>query len=141
MNGGAGKDKIMSFFAEADTFVYGAASDSTGAAFDILRVCDFALDMFELPTAVTGVDAAIATGTLRGWLFDADLAAAADAAHLGANHAVIFTPDAGNKAGMTLLIVDLNGIAGYQSGADLVVRLVNAANLGSLGTEDFLSTI
>jgi microcystin-dependent protein len=138
LNGGAGKDKLMSFVVDPDTFLFSAASDSTGRFHDIARNVDFASEKFDTPATITGIDATIATGTLRGWLFDTDLAAAADAAHLGADHAVIFTPDAGNKAGKMFLVVDLNGIAGYQADEDLVVELRTVSNLGSIGTEDFI---
>jgi microcystin-dependent protein len=138
LNGGAGKDKLMSFVADPDTFLYTAASDSTGDGFDIVRAADFATETFDTTATITGIDATIATGMLRGWLMDSDLATAADAAHLGANHAVLFTPDSGNKAGKTFLVVDLNGVDGYQAGADLVVRLLNPQNLGSMGTGDFI---
>jgi hypothetical protein len=123
---------------KADAFVYASASQSTGPSYDTVAKFDFTEDAFDLPGAVTAIDAAIATGTLRTGQFDADLAAAADAVHLGANHAVIFTPDAGNLGGRTFLIADVNGTAGYQAGEDLVMRLTNATNVASFGIEDFI---
>jgi hypothetical protein len=135
--GGAEADLIYSRPGH-DRFAYDAASDSTGPSFDTIRKCDFERDSFDLPDAVTGIDAVIAAGRLHRSDFDSDLAAAADAAHLGAGHAVLFTPDAGNLRGNTFLAVDMNGTAGYQSGEDLVVMLANAKNLASLGVEDFV---
>ena len=44
---------------------------------------------------------------------------------------------AGNLAGHTYIIVDANGVAGYQAGADFVIELTAATNLGSLSTADF----
>jgi Ca2+-binding RTX toxin-like protein len=137
LNGGGSKD-ILDGGSSADTFVYNSALDSTSKKGDTLRNADFAADKFDLAVAITGIDATIASGLLRKGNFDADLAAAVDAAHLAANHAVVFTPDAGNLAGKTILVVDLNGTAGYQSGEDLVVRLENTVNLASLGIEDFV---
>jgi hypothetical protein len=54
---------------------------------------------------------------------------------LGANHAILFTPTSGNLSGHTFLIVDLNATAGYQGGADLVVRIVAS---GTLDASDFI---
>ena len=34
-------------------------------------------------------------------------------------------------------IVDVNGVAGYQAGQDLVIELDNAQNLGSLSAGNF----
>ena len=56
---------------------------------------------------------------------------------LAANHAVLFTPDGGTRAGHIFMIVDQNGAAGYQAGADLVIEFVNGTNLASLGTGNF----
>jgi Ca2+-binding RTX toxin-like protein len=137
LSGGAGADWLQGG-GGADTFVFAAASDSTGRDFDTIESANLALDRFDIAGSVTAIDTAITEGALHGRFFDADLAAAADAAHLGANHAVLFTPDAGSQAGHTFLVVDLNGAAGYQSGGDLVVRLVDAANPASLGTGSFI---
>jgi serralysin len=106
----------------------------------VTKNVDFAADKFDLAAAVTGIDADIDAGKLRNSAahFDGDLAAAEDAAHLAAHHAVLFTPDSGNLAGKTHLIVDVNGVAGYQSGANVVFQFVNPVNLASLGTEDFI---
>ncbi|HUO97234.1 MAG TPA: bluetail domain-containing putative surface protein, partial [Rhizomicrobium sp.] len=53
------------------------------------------------------------------------------------HHAVLFTPDAGALAGQQFLVIDTNGVAGYQAGADLVIRLVNPSNTGALGLGTF----
>ena len=58
-------------------------------------------------------------------MFNSDLSHAADAAHLGKHHAVLFTPDSGDLSGTTFLVIDTNGVAGYQAGADLVIQLVS----------------
>lgn len=36
---------------------------------------------------------------------------------------VLFTADSGTLSGHTFMIVDVNGTAGYQAGADLVVDI------------------
>jgi hypothetical protein len=78
---------------------------------------------------VTGVDTAITTGAVGATRrFDSDLASAVGATKLAAHHAVLFTPNSGPHAGETFLIVDANGVAGYQASADLVILLGNASN-------------
>ena len=69
---------------------------------------------------------------------DSDLALAVDSHHLGKFHAVLFTADSGSLAGETFLIVDANGVAGYQSGSDLVLHLAAPANSASLSIATFV---
>jgi Ca2+-binding RTX toxin-like protein len=129
MRGGAGNDQ----------FDYGAVAESTGDGHDTIKNIDFTQDTFSVPVTVTGVDAAITTGALdSGATFDATLTVAVNAGNLSAGHAVLFTADAGTRAGHTFLIVDQNGVAGYQAGADLVIELVNGSNLASLATGNFV---
>jgi hypothetical protein len=137
LDGGNARD-VLDGGIGADVFVYASAAESTSKKYDTVKGANFAADTFNLESAITSIDATIAAGTLSKSSFDADLAAAADAAHLAVNHAVLFTPDVGNLAGKTILVVDLNGAAGYQAGGDLVLRLENAVNLASLGVEDFI---
>jgi hypothetical protein len=40
-------------------------------------------------------------------------------------------------SGKTFLIVDANGVAGYQANADLVILLGNASSLAGLTATDF----
>ena len=49
----------------------------------------------------------------------------------------MFTPTSGNLAGHAFLIVDGNGTAGYQAGADLVIELTSATNLSHFALSDF----
>ena len=67
-----------------------------------------------------------------------DLAAAVTAAALPAGQAVLFDPSAGDQdlAGTVYLIVDANGIAGYQANQDWVFQLENHA--GTLDPTDFV---
>ena len=60
------------------------------------------------------------------------------AAPLLAHHAVLATSDQGAHAGETFLIVDANGVAGYQAREDFVSRLNSPVNLGSLSTDRFV---
>jgi len=129
LTGGGGKDTL-----EGDggnnLFRYDAVSDSTSIHYD--TVVNFALtrDAFGVQARVTGVDAAVTGGLLddsgAARIFDQQLAAAVDAAHLAAHHAVLFTPDSGNLAGEIFLIVDQNGTAGYQAGQDLVIHMTGS---------------
>lgn len=136
LDGGAGVDRLTGK-GGADTYVYGGASDSTGPAFDTVIGFDADDDKFDAGT-VNAIDTAIATGTLSRQTFNADLSAVVDDAHLAANDAVLFTPDAGGMEGRTFLIVDLNGTAGYQAGEDLVVTLKNAVHLDDLSAGNFI---
>jgi hypothetical protein len=142
--GGAGADI---FYAEggadtltgnggADTFAYLAVSDSTGPAYDTITDFTAGTDKFDLPVAVAAVDATVATGALSTVSFDTDLATAVGASQLAVGHAVLFTPDTGSLATHTFLVVDANGTAGYQAGADFVFD-VTGGSLGGLGTGDF----
>ena len=88
--------------------------------------------------AVSAINAEVTSGTLNGASFDADLANVINAAHLGAGHAVIYTPSAGDLTGQVFLIVDGNGVAGYQAGADLVIHLQNAQNIADISTANFV---
>jgi hypothetical protein len=137
LNGGAGRD-ILDGGKSDDRFIYAGASDSTGLQHDSIKKFDFAQDRFDTTASVAAIDAAVASGTLSKNSFDGDLAAAVGAGQLGAGNAVLFTPDAGNLAGKLFLVVDLNGTAGYQAGADLVVRLDGAKNTGSIDIGDFI---
>ena len=58
------------------------------------------------------------------------------AAALPLHDAVLFTPNAGGLAGHTFLIVDANGTAGYQAGADYVIDVTGIT--GTLGHSNFI---
>ncbi len=154
ITGGAGDDKIYGLGGAdtitggggADTFVYTLVNESTGnangTAYDTIVGFDASADHFNLqpdsPFGVTGVDAAVSSGTLSSASFDTNLAAAIGSGQMAAHHAVTFTADGGTLNTHTFLIVDINGVAGYQSGADFVFDITGAANLGSLGTGTFV---
>ena len=121
-----------------DTFGYDTARDSTSRDYDTIRGFDANAEFFDLPVAVTGIDPTIASGRLSEAQFNSDLAAAVNAATLLAHHAVLFTPDQGAHAGETFLIVDANGVAGYQGREDFVFRLDGPVNPGSLSTDRFV---
>ena len=113
----------------ADVFAYSSASESSGAGYDRLVDFDASEDKIDLPVTVTGFDAAISAGTLSAATLDADLSGALGG--LGAGRAVLFAPDSGDLAGTVFLIVDGNGVAGYQTGEDYVFALTGG-NLADL---------
>ncbi len=137
LTGGAGRDTLSGGLG-ADHFVFGGAGDSTSVNHDVVKGADFTADLWDVPATVTGVDAIIQHGKLTNGAFDDNLAHAADAAHLGAHHAVLFTPDSGNLAGTMFLLIDCNGVAGYQEGADLVIQLTTALNFAGIDAGDFI---
>ena len=144
--GGAGNDTITGLGAKdtltgaagSDTFVYGAASHSTSRNYDTITDLDGSSDVLDLWFQVTGVDASITGGSLGSRRFDSDLAAAVNGTKLAVHHAVVYTPSSGVPAGSKLLIVDANGVAGYQAGADLVILLGAGSNLTGLTAADFV---
>ncbi|HEV2815632.1 MAG TPA: calcium-binding protein [Allosphingosinicella sp.] len=127
--GGAGDDRIMgnggadmlSGGGGSDTFVYGDAGESSSTGYDTLAGFTAGTDHIDLPGTVSGFAAPIASGSLSTASFDADLGTAL--AGLGAAQAAWFAPDAGDLAGTVFLIVDANGIAGYQPGQDYVFAI------------------
>lgn len=137
LNGGAGRD-VLNGGTGADRFVFQLVSDSTGGRFDRIVGFDPAQhDKIHVPDGVTFVDAAIGGGALSRASFNSDLAAAVNGSALGSHHAVLFTPDAGSYAGDTFLVIDANGVAGYQANADFVIELSQAQHLTDLGAANF----
>lgn len=152
--GGRGNDRLegseladfLSGGAGDDHYVYGvgddgvdAATASTSTAYDTIDGFDFLQDHFELPAAVAAIDAKVKKGALNDATFDDDLAAAVKPIKLGAGDAVIFTPNSGDHAGETFLIIDHNGMAGYQASADVVIKLEHVSHLSSIDVTDFLA--
>ena len=121
--GGGGAD-ILSGGGGSDTFAYYGTAQSSGADYDVLADFNPGVDRIDLDVSVTGFDAAVQGGSLSGASFSADLGAALSG--LGAGHAVLYAPDAGDLAGTVFLVVDANGIAGYQEGEDYVFALAGA---------------
>jgi VCBS repeat-containing protein len=122
--GGAGAD-VLNGGVGADTFVYTKVSHSIGSSHDIIIGFDPTVDKIDLPTTVTGVDAAINVGNASAATLDADLTAALSG--LNANHAITFTASGGDLANHIFEVIDTNGIAGYQAGQDMVIELQSPA--------------
>jgi Ca2+-binding RTX toxin-like protein len=136
--GGLGADTLNAG-SSVNNFVYNHAAESTGPTYDTINGFDADRDHFILNVTVSGVDKAVAAGSLSTATFNADLTLDVGSAQLGAHDAVLFTASAGSLAGDTFLIVDENGTAGYQAGHDLVIQLTNTHNMGDFGTGNFMT--
>ncbi len=143
LTGGAGADQfkgglgadLLTGGAGADVYVAKTAAESTGPGYDTLVGFDFAVDRIDVAKAVKGIDATL-SGALSAGSIDSDLVAAFDPTHLAARHAALFTPTGGDLAGSTFLVVDANGVAGYQAGADYVFNVTGALNIASFDKTD-----
>ena len=138
LTGGGGADHLIAGGGH-DTFNYTQVRDSTSTTHDTITGFNASLDKFEFPFAVKGINSEITSGYLSASTFNANLAFAANASHLGAHDAVLFTPTSGTFRGDTFLIVDANGHAGYQAGQDYVIELTSGSHLSSLSTSDFIT--
>ncbi len=137
LNGGLGAD-LLDGGAGKDHFKYSAAVQSTGATFDtVVGFNQHDGDQFVLAFAVTGIDVTVSGGHFSKPSADADLAAAVTSGALGAHHALLFAPTTGDQHGGTFLVVDANGVAGYQAGQDLVIKLDAPVAFSALTTGDF----
>lgn len=132
LTGGAGNDLIFGNTggdtlrggAGLDTFLYDDAGQSTGVNYDRLLDFSFDDDLIRIAGQTHDSYSLVGTGTLSTASFDADLAAALNA-QLTGGRAVFFTPNAGTLAGSAFLVVDANGVDGYQSGQDYVFEVPN----------------
>ena len=136
--GGGGADTMHAGTGQ-DTFAYSAVADSTSTGHDTIVGFNALTDTFELegPALPEAIDPAVTTGKLQTSAFDADLAQYVGANQLHAGDAVLFTPSTGNLSGHTFLVIDENGVAGYQAGQDLVIELTSATNLSHFGLANF----
>ena len=128
LTGGAGNDILYGNLGAdsltggggADTYFYRSAAESTSSAHDFIHGFDFAADRLDLP-GIHDVFERLEQGHLDSANFDGDLAQAV-APHLQSGDSIFFTASSGDQAGRTFLVVDQNGIAGYQAGEDFVIR-------------------
>ncbi|HEY1709100.1 MAG TPA: calcium-binding protein [Rhizomicrobium sp.] len=132
--GGLGKD-MLTGGAGHDTFQYASVAQSSGPSFDIITDFSAAQDKFALTVGVAAINPTVTSGKLDSATFNVDLKQALGAAQLHAHDAVLFTPTTGSFAGDTFLVVDANGTAGYQAGADYVFEVNHLA--GQLTTANF----
>jgi Ca2+-binding RTX toxin-like protein len=134
LKGGAGADTLTGG-AGGDHFVYTAVSQSNGIHFDTITDAGFKHDKFDLDVVVKAIDAGV-TGTLNANNVDASLTDVAGSLH--AHHAMVVTDHGGALDGHQFLVVDANGVAGYQSGADYVFDITGATHLAALTKADFI---
>ena len=136
LSGGAGQDELREGGGPT-TFVFTAASDSSSNLYDTVTGFTASQDHFNMPVAVTSLGAPVAGGSLNSASFDADIASAVGA--IAAGEAIVFTPSSGDEHGanISFLIVNIDGVAGYQGGSDLVIRL-DTADLTGFGTDNFI---
>lgn len=122
----------------ADTIIYTTVNQSTGVNCDhvTFSVED---DVFKVPNAVTGVDEIVRT-KLNGTSdanFNSNLEDAIGSQELSGGHAVVLDVNQGDWSGQVFLIIDQNGSAGFQEGADIVINLVNSEHLGNFSADNF----
>jgi hypothetical protein len=133
---GAGADQItVSTTADFNIFDYTGIALSGATRDTIVNFNTSGHDVIAFHT-VNAVDSFVFGGTLDNANFDSDLASDIGAAQLHAGDAVLFEPDSGDLAVHQFLIVDGNGVAGYQAGSDLVIDITNG-NL-ALTTANFI---
>jgi Ca2+-binding RTX toxin-like protein len=136
ISGDEGADRLIGGGGD-DTFVYASAAESTSVTFDTIVGFNFKdTDIFDLPVGVTTVTQVIG-GTLDAATFDADLAVEMNAGVLSVNEAVLFTVTAGSYSGERFLIVDGNGVAGYQAGEDFVFLMEAPTKVAFFDVGDF----
>ena len=121
----------------ADTIVVRETRESTSLWYDLVIGMNLDEDVFDIgfvPTAVSRLEG----GRLRAVRFGDDLAAILDPDILGVGEAILFDPSRGSfESPRTLfLVVDTNGVAGYQDGFDIVIGLESA--VGQITLADFV---
>ena len=118
--GALGKDYLKGG-AGADAYSYRSAADSTSTGYDTIDGFEFGVDTLDLP----GVHDSYGhtAGSVSTATFDADLAAAT-VGMLGSS-ALFVDVVGGDLAGKLFLVIDQNGILGYQAGEDFVIELAN----------------
>jgi len=121
---GAGGADSLSGGAGADTFYYDDVSQSASTGFDRIFGFDENADRIDLPFAVPSF-AGSASGTLDFATMDSTFASTF--AGLGTHQAALFTATGGELAGFVFAVVDANGVAGYQAGADYVIGFTASA--------------
>jgi Ca2+-binding RTX toxin-like protein len=136
LSGGGGADFLRGGSGN-DFYFYGTPSESTGADYDTIYGFTPGGDGIVTNNHISDVETKVTHGSLSTASFDSDLAAAIGSGHMGAGRAVLFTPDAGTLSGKTFLVVDDNGVAGYQAGEDFVFRMQAGNSLNSLSAADF----
>ncbi len=135
--GGLGTDKTRGG-ENPTTFIFTGVAESTGAGRDWVDVLKPLKDDFDLDVTVTGVDPRVNARTMTEATLDFTLGAEIGAAQLAAGHAVVFKPSAGDLAGHFFLVVDANGVAGYQGGEDYVFEFAAGSHPNAMASGMFV---
>jgi Ca2+-binding RTX toxin-like protein len=133
LQGGLGSD-ILQGGGGSDTFVFDAAN-SAADGIDTILGFDARNDVLDLGDNITHVNSNLLGGLANSLSDITGLASGS----LGANDAMILKPLLGALGGDTFMVVDQNGVAGFQQGQDMIVQLVNATHLNDLSLDNFLS--
>lgn len=141
---GAGGDDYLRGMSNADTltggagndhFVYIAADESSGPTYDTITDLNFNQDQIGVAFDVAHVDDAIGGATINMGSFDDDIAAAVG--KIKAAHAVLVTATHGTLHDHTFLVIEAEGVKGYQPGHDIVIDVTGVT--GTMSVHDFFN--
>ena len=118
--GGLGGD-VLNGRAGANTYFYSQAAESSAASYDRVVGFDDGVDHLDLPFAVDGFGR-----SETGVRDPATMGATREAAvfTLAVRHAAVFTASGGDQIGRTFLVIDANGIEGYQADGDYLIEFI-----------------
>ena len=121
LTGGDGSDRFL-FNTAADSNVTAGTDGSSILNFDTLIGFSTAADTIQVDGQAYGNFGTIGGGQLSAGTFNSDLSSALGASLTG-NAGVFFTADAGDFQGRTFLVINTDGVDGYQAGSDLVLAI------------------
>jgi Ca2+-binding RTX toxin-like protein len=134
LQGGGGADGLTGNGGN-DTFVYAQVSDSTGPEYDQISDIDFSHDHIAVDSGVPNAIDPMIVGDINIEHFNKSLEHIVGAQQLGIGDAVLLQVSGGEIDGRVLLIIDHNGIAGYQADQDYVIDVTGYT--GTLATSSF----
>lgn len=120
-----------------DRFYFVDAGDSGNGVYDTVHGFNTNQDRFMCSIVVEGVETAVDTSATQSASFEDGLTAALAGDHLNAYNAAAATIASGGTTHV-FLVVDLNGVTGYQSGADLAVIVDGSRDLNTLAIDNFI---
>jgi Ca2+-binding RTX toxin-like protein len=133
LTGGDKGDTFALGHGGTDTIAYTFAAQSTSINYDTITSFDADSDHIELLGAVASVNSASHAVTTAN--FDSDIAAACGGGALATHGALLITDtDAGSLNGHVFLVIDANGNAAYNAGADYVIDVTGHTGTFTTGT-------